>query len=359
MSDSKPHVAVIGAGVAGAACARFLSDAGLNVQVFDKSRGVGGRLATRRLDWPDATGTLHPAHFDHGAPCFSAHSSEFAGFTLQAQREGLLSRWTPRMAPGSEVPLSGADLWVPVPDMPALCRNLLANLPVQTSCTVDALRREPDGWSVQSLGADLNPGQRFAAVVIAIPPQQAALLLQPHQTAWAQHAQAQPMLPTWTLMGITNDDDGLSGWDLACPPSGPLAWVVRNDAKPGRVHVPGLAHWIVHATTAWSQIHLEAPTAEVQAVLQQALAQWLGRPLMWHHAATHRWRYASAIPSNTNAIANPHQWDASLGLGVCGDVLGGAGVEGAWLSARSLAEAIVASQPGSLNSIPPPNPVAR
>ena len=348
MSHSKAHVAIIGAGVAGAACARFLSDAGLKVQVFDKSRGVGGRMTTRRLDWPDAAGALHSARFDHGAPCFSAHSSEFAGFTLQAQSEGLLSRWTPRMAPGSEVPLSGADLWVPLPDMPALCRSLLADLPVQTSSMVDALRREPDGWSLESLGANLNSGlnppQRFTAVVIAIPPLQAAVLLQPYQTVWAQHAQALPMLPGWALMGVTDDDDVFSAWDLACPPVGPLAWVVRNDAKSGRVRVPGLAHWVVHATAAWSQAHLESSAAEVQAALQEALAQNLGQSLTWHHAVAHRWRYASVPHANTQV--KPYEWDASAGLGVCGDAWGGKGVEGAWLSGRALAKALLTSHQG-------------
>ena len=46
--SSPVSVAVVGAGLAGVACARGLQAAGVEVTVFDKSRGVGGRLATRR-----------------------------------------------------------------------------------------------------------------------------------------------------------------------------------------------------------------------------------------------------------------------------------------------------------------------
>lgn len=344
------RVAVIGAGLAGSVCAHLLADAGLEVRLFDKSRGVGGRMATRRATWAAPGGGERLARLDHGAPGFGAHAPEFVQFVEQAARDGLLSRWAPRMAPGSYVPLDDTALWVPVPDMPALCRTLLAGLPVHTGCTVDALQRGPAGWSVASEGATLGDG--FDAVIVAIPPQQAAALLRPHHDEWAQRAEALPMLPGWVLMAVTDEADPPPAWDLAWPTAGPLGCVVRNDAKPGRERVPGLAHWVVHATAPWSQTRLESPAAEVQAALQAAVARWLNRPLTWHHAAVHRWRYA-AVPRATTGTpaaavtAARCWWDADAGLGVCGDALGGAGVEGAWSSARALAALVTRREPGS------------
>ncbi|PTT75505.1 NAD/FAD-dependent oxidoreductase [Pelomonas sp. HMWF004] len=343
MKAAAARVAVLGAGLAGATCARMLTDAGFNVQLFDKSRGVGGRLATRRAEWTAPDSSLQRANFDHGAPGFNAHSQDFCAFVEQAHRDGLLARWVPSMAPGSYAPLDAPALWVPVPDMPALCRAIAAGLPLQTGCTVDGLRREHGGWCLLSAGETVST--ELDAVVLALPPPQAAALLAPHQLAWAQRLQAMPMLPGWTLMGTTTEPDpGANtdaGWGLGWPTSGPLAWVVRNDAKPGRIRTPGQAQWVLHATAAWSHTHLEAPAAEVQAALQQALAVWLGRSLDWQHVAVHRWRYAS-VP---RAAATPGRcwWDAGTGLGVCGDALGGAGVEGAWLSARALALAMTAA----------------
>jgi hypothetical protein len=345
MSAAGTRVAVIGAGMAGAACARFLADAGLDVQLFDKSRGVGGRMATRRADWTADDGGAHQARFDHGAPGFGAHSPEFVRFVEQAHRDGLLSRWVPRLAPHSGAPLDDRALWVPTPDMPALCRALLTGVPVQASCTVDALRRSAAGWSLESAGSTIAEG--FGSVIVAIPPQQAATLLRPHQADWARRAQALPMLPCWVLMGVAADEDRIPDWDLGRPASGPLAWVVRNDAKPGRERVPGTAHWVAHATASWSRTHLESPAADVRAALQAALDEWLGRSLQWHHAAAHRWRYASVARATPSAMATASRcwWDAASGLGVCGDALGGAGVDGAWCSARALAAAVVDQRP--------------
>jgi hypothetical protein len=351
MNRPGPRVAVVGAGMAGATCARLLADAGLQVRLFEKSRGVGGRLATRRAEWTAADGAARRARFDHGAPGFSAHVPEFVRFVEQAARDGLLARWQPRIAPGSYAPLDEPALWLPTPDMPAWCRALLSGLPLHCGCVVDALRRGPGGWSLESAGSTLGEG--FDAVLLALPLPQAAALLRPHRPEWAHRAEALPMLPGWALMGVTEDAQPVPAWDLAWPTSGPLAWIVRNDAKPGRERVQGQAHWVVHATAGWSRTHLEAPAAEVRAALQSALAACLGRPLAWQHAAVHRWRHAS-VPRATHpaapaAAVTPGRcwWDSASGLGVCGDALGGAGVEGAWCSARALAELVIRHGSGS------------
>ena len=332
MNRAAMRVAVIGAGIAGASCARQLASAGVEVQVFDKSRGVGGRLTTRRMDWPGADSQ---AAFDHGAPAFTAHAPAFAEFAAQAARDGILAPWPARAAPGSRPRLEQGTLWTPTPDMPALCRALLADLPLELNCQIDALRRAPDGWRLEAKGETVARG--YAAVVIAIPPAQAAALLEPHQPEWARQALALPMLPGWTLMGLASEAGAAEEWDIAWPDKGPLATVVRNHTKPGRQGIAGQCHWVAHAGSDWSARHLEAPAAQVQAELQQALADWLGWTPDWRYAAAHRWRYASAPAA---AAARPCWWDADTSVGVCGDAWGGGGVEGAWLSARVLASAI-------------------
>lgn len=349
------RVAVVGAGLAGAACARALADAGFEVQVFDKSRGAGGRMATRRAEWAGADGTAHPARFDHGAPGFSARVPAFARFVAQAEHDGLVARWSPRLAPGSYAPLDEAALWVATPDMPALARALLAGVPLHTGITVDALLRAPAGpggparWRLGSGGAAVGEG--FDAVVVAIPPPQAAPLVQPHHADWAARAQALSMLPGWALMAVTDEPDHATAWDLAWPATGPLGWVVRNDAKPGRTGVPGVAQWVAHATAAWSRTHLEAPAAEVQSMLQAALAEAIGRQPVWHHGAVHRWRYASVPRTHASDVARC-AWDADAGLGLCGDAWGGPGVEGAWLSGQALAQALI-GEPAAAGSTRP------
>jgi hypothetical protein len=349
MSIHEPQsIAIIGAGIAGAACGHALRPAGHSVHVFDKSRGPGGRLATRRVEWVDRQGQAHTTRLDHGAVGITARSAAFRACVDRAEQEGGLAEWAPRLAAGS-LPLECGDrVHVPVPDMPALCRRLLDGASSTWSFAVDRLQRGSSGWSVHAAGAQ-HPAL-FDAVLLALPPAQAASLLGPHRGDWARHASIVPMQPCWTLMGIADAPEPAAapapGWDLARPRTGPLAWVVRNDTRPGRARVPGQAHWVVHARSGWSRRHLEQPAAWVQAQLQAALSDWLGQAVDWQHCTVHRWRYALP-PSPAVASAAPCWWDGALGLGVCGDFLGGRGVEGAWLSAQALCAAVARQASGA------------
>jgi predicted NAD/FAD-dependent oxidoreductase len=266
----------------------------------------------------------------------------FQAFVDQAVAVGGLVEWAPTQAAGS-LPLEFGDRFhVPVPDMPALCRCLLDGTPTTWSFAVDRLQRDPLGWWVHA-GGERHPAH-FDAVLLALPPAQAASLLSEYRGDWARHASIVTMQPCWTLMGVAGAPEHalapLPGWDLARPPTGPLAWVMRNDTRPGRARAPGQAHWVVHARSGWSRRHLEQPTAWIQAQLQAALVDWLDCPVDWLYCAVHRWRYA--LPQvQSVAPAQPCWWDAAQGLGVCGDFLGGRGVEGAWLSAQSLCAAVV------------------
>ncbi|KQW43340.1 MULTISPECIES: NAD(P)/FAD-dependent oxidoreductase [unclassified Roseateles] len=333
------RVAVIGAGIAGATCAQALAQAGHAVHVFDKARGPGGRLATRRMAWVDASGQPCTTRLDHGALGLEARSPAFQAFIDDGVRAGWLAEWSPRLATGGRPLERGTRFHVPVPDMPELCRRLLQGITATWSCTVDNLHRNPLGWQVESAGQRL--GAPFDLVVLALPPAQAAPLLAPLQDEWARQAALSPMQPCWTLMGVaTTAGTAPPRWDLARPAAGPLAWVMRSDARPGRARMHGQAHWVAHARAGWSRAHLEQAPDWVAQQLRAALAEQLGGPVEWLHSTVHRWRYALP-PARRCAPAESCWWDAAQGLGVCGDFLGGRGVEGAWLSARSLATALL------------------
>lgn len=336
-SPSRFKVAVIGAGIAGASCAQALAAAGVSVHVVDKSRGAGGRLATRRLEWLDTQGQRRVAKVDHGAPAFAASDPAFQQFLADALPSGSHTAWSPRLAPGSR-PLDDAGrLFIPTPDMPSLCRGLLREIPATRSFAVDRLVPGPLGWQIEAAGSTL-PGH-FDVVVLALPPAQAAPLLAPHRRDWAQRASLALMQPCWTLMGVSHRTVQDLRWDVALPDQGPLAWVMRNDARPGRDASADEAHWVAHARAGWSRQHLEQPADWVLHQMQAALQEVLGEPIEWLHAVVHRWRYA--MPQPSGALPTPRcWWDGARGLGVCGDFFGGTGVEGAWQSAQALGDAM-------------------
>ena len=339
------RVAVIGSGLAGAACAAGLNRGDAQVTLFEKSRNVGGRMATRRAGWVDADSAEQSVTFDHGAHCFTPVRPRFKAAMARATAAGCVSEWRPKVH--AAWPALAGRCLIATPTMPALCSHLLEGATVHLNRTVRRLQRAADGgWYVAADGAPL--AGPFHHVALAIPPAQAAVLLAGHQDAWADALMAKRMEPCWTLMATTDDVDW--PWDAAEPARGPLAWVLRNDRVPGRTAPPGVAVWTAHATAEWSAAHLEEEPQAVVALLQAALRAQMprtgsgGRPIRFHHATVHRWRYAGpAIDCDDSFDSDEFWWDDALGLGVCGDFLAGGGVEAAWHSGDELADSMAAS----------------
>ena len=330
------RIAVIGAGIAGATCAASLHQAGLQVSLFEKSRGLGGRMATRRATWTSGDGTAQTADFDHGAPWFNARHPRFRAAMARAERVGAVHSWQPQVHAAWPAPRKRPS-FVAAPNMSALCRHVLGDVPLHNGHAVQRLQRDSQGWHLVLEGG-LSTGP-FDQVMLALPPAQAAVLLAGHQDGWADELVARRMHACWTLMAVTNDVDW--PWDAADIDRGPLARVVRNDRKPGRQPQMGQAHWVAHATPAWSAAHLEADPLEIAQSLGTALAALLpAGPLRWHHRAAHRWRYA--VPAEASQDSRDCLFDGDTGLGVCGDFFGAGDVESAWRSGDELADTVCA-----------------
>jgi renalase len=347
--NSPTRVAVIGAGLAGVACAASLQRGGLQVTLFDKSRGVSGRMATRRARWVGADGREQAAEFDHGAQHFTARHPRFRATVARARAAGVVVPWRSRLHAGFALGVD-LDTFVPTPGMPALCHHLAAGVPLRTEQPVQRLQRNAEGWwLVVASGATVGP---FDQVMLALPAAQAAVLLAGHHDAWADALAAVPMHACWTLMAATDEVDW--PWDATEPTRGALAWVLRNDRKPGRTAPPGVATWVAHATVAWSADHLEAEPTAVAETLSAALAALLpaGHGLRWHHRSVHRWRYA--VPAERVSDADECWWDPALGLGVCGDVFGGGQVEAAWRSGDELADTVLCGLEAEADVVPTP-----
>jgi predicted NAD/FAD-dependent oxidoreductase len=89
LSGALPTVAVIGSGLSGLSCERTLADHGFTVTVFEKSRGVGGRMATRRAE--------DNLSFDHGAQYFTARDSRFKRYVDSWLHDAIVAPWTGRI----------------------------------------------------------------------------------------------------------------------------------------------------------------------------------------------------------------------------------------------------------------------
>lgn len=310
-------IAIIGAGMAGLSCADALVAQGHAVHLFDKGRGPGGRMSTRRIDTPAGE-----AAFDFGAQYFTVRDAAFARLVQQWTDRGMATPW----------PAAGDGAWIGVPGMSALVKDMASRHHVTFGTRVVGLVREHAGkWHVLTEQGRHGP---YDSAVIALPAEQAAAILSLHDFAMARLALQAISQPCWTAMfAFGHAFDDVPG---VVRRHGDIAWAARNSAKPGR---SGPEAWVVQAEPDWSTRHLERTPEDVVPLLLRALGDALGRALPDPIVARgHRWRFALADATGHDAL-----WNAGLGLGVCGDWLVGPRVESAWLSGAALVRMMTAA----------------
>lgn len=312
------RVLVVGAGIAGLACARALSVAGVHVKVLDKGRSPGGRSTSRREG--DRT-------FDHGAPGFDATTDAMRTEVSRWEAAGVVRPWSP---PG-ETPS-----WVAAPTMGALAAYLADGIDVALGHAVTRVGRRGDVWS---LTTDDGAVHESDVLVLAVPAPQCASLLAntPEAREAATLAAGTPFEPCWAAM-VTLRTDAPAPFVTFRAADGAVAWAACEDTKPGRTATPAEERWTVHASTAWTHAHLEEAREDVADHLGAA---WLAtleavspRGATIASARAHRWRYARPARAGDG---EPSRGFADGTLVLCGDWLARPDIEGAWTSGSSAA----------------------
>ncbi len=323
MPKTAERIAIIGAGMAGLTCANQLISAGHEVILFEKSRGLGGRVCTRRSS---------DAHYDHGAQYFTCRDPAFQLEVDSWRQSGVIAAWEGKFAlwtNGQFQPtLSHATRWVATPTMSALGRFLAKGLTVQLESRVSRLEYDGGEWSVHL--TDETVVQGFTTCIITCPGPQASALI-PKGHPLAPLARQLEYGPCWAGL-FAFDDVVPSPFDAFHVDDHPLSWAARNNSKPGR---PTGERWVVHASPAWSAANLELDTHQAGQALLRAFVGII--PCQPSKVSTHRWRYALSRVRRGHAA----EFDAGTRLGLCGDALAQPKVEGAWLSGRAMAAAIV------------------
>ena len=302
-------IAVIGAGMAGAAAARRLSDAGAHVTIFDKSRGIGGRMATRRMDG---------GAFDHGAQFMRARGERFAARIAEWSAAGIVDLWD-------------EDRHVGVPAMNAPVKALIGDIPVVSAFTATTIARDGSRWRIADGAGEAS--EPFDIVVSAIPSPQAQPLLA--SAGWDPAGLAETSYaPCWSAM--FGYETPIEIEDYVALEDDTIAWIADNGSKPERALDKSCI--VVHATPEWSKAHLELEADEALAMLFMRFAGITGLMDEPSYGGAHRWRYAMV----EKPLGRTHLWNAQERLGACGDWCIGPRIEAAFDSGEGLAEAIIA-----------------
>ncbi len=312
--------------MAGLACATALRQSGLSVEVFEKSRGLGGRIATRRRE---------AGSFDHGAQYVTARGSRFETLLQRLGEAGSVAEWRPQGRENATASTAGVDqAWfVGTPGMSAMVKPLADGLRIHHNTRIASLQRPNGQWRLVTTDGDAL--EAFDAVAVTVPGPQASPLLAAHGGAFARIERA-AMAPCWAVM-MTFEAPIKGVGDVIRPDSGPVGWAARNSGKPGR-NGDGEA-WVVHAGPDWSRENLEQDAADVADHLKQAFASLLGNRVPEPaFLSAHRWRYALCeTPLQTTCLIGE---DGTLGA--AGDWCLGARVEAAFDSGWALGTRLAA-----------------
>ena len=321
---NRARIAVVGAGIAGLACARELARADARVTVFERARSPGGRLGTHRR-----------GNFavDHGAQYVTGRSRSFLRYLGIAGRAGAAAPWKPRILEDDRSWPEPIEEWhVGTPGMSALIRPLARGIDLRSGVTVHELLQSQRGWELQTDTGRIDG--IFDAIAVAVPAPQALKLLGGHGRGF-RHLTDVSMAPCWTAVMAFGDPLD-AGAEARRWTSGALSWASCDSSKPQRPE--GTQGWVVHASPAWSVENIEIDARDAaQALLREfgaALGTRLPDPLYLH---AHRWRHALV----ERPLGLPCLVDEEMAAGACGDWCIAPRVEAAYESGRTLAYSLL------------------
>ena len=330
-------VAIVGAGIAGLTAASALVATGRQVVVLEKSRGVGGRMATRRIG---------KAVCDHGAQQFAVKGRAFGRLVAEAESAGLVDSWC-RLFPAAKTsqgpvttPLdeAGHARWRGVRGMTALPKHLAASFSdsVRTQTRVTAISNEAGRVClVDEKGCILSAS---AAIVSAPVPQaidlfKAGGLMPPlvDPAAW-ELLSSITYEPCFSLMLVLDRPSLLPEPGGLQVETGPVAWITDNQQK-GISPVPSLT---IQARGDFSRKYFDDDPDEVTRLLTSQAAAWIdGDPAtVVIDSSLQRWKFAFPETVLKTPLV---PLSTSPAVVCCGDAFGGGCVENAASSGLAVA----------------------
>lgn len=320
-------IAVIGAGLSGLTFASSLN-AKAEVTVFEKSRGIGGRMATRYAEHYE---------FDHGAQYFTAKGKAFQKFLEPFFEKGIVRNWQPNLVTlskgGAKQRVSNHPSYVASPRMNALAKEMAADLKLVGNTHIGKVTGSAGAWElIDKEGSSLGV---FDEVVFAIPSHQAAVLM-PDNFKHLEQIKHAKMDACFSLMlGFENPLE--LEFDGAFVEGSSIGWISVNSSKPGR---PQGFSMMVQSENRWAEAHVDEDKDKVHAMLLEEASSLLNQDLSSaEHQVLHRWLYAS-----TSVAAGENFFhDEKNQLACIGDWCIKGRVEAAFDSGYRLAEKIASS----------------
>lgn len=323
------RVAIVGSGLAGLTAALRLQEKSVEVTVFEKSRGPGGRLAAKRV--PGGSADVGAQYFTIRDPAFEAFLNRYASSDAYAQWKG---RFGYQKTEGQWEPFPDEKRFVGTPRMTAISRALSSTVNVVAETRIAKFIKNGERYDLEN--TDGHRHGPFDAVIVTAPPAQTRDLLADSgltSLAATLDTPVKHVQPCWAVAA-----------HYAVPPfkefdgmrlnSDVLSWAANNSSKPGR-NDDG-QWWVLHGHSEWSRANENTPAETVAGKMIRAFHEATGASGRPDDVVTHRWLYAKSSGSDAPGCF----WFSEEHIGLAGDWLSGGRVEGAFESAEALVKAM-------------------
>ncbi|HTL89269.1 MAG TPA: FAD-dependent oxidoreductase [Leptolyngbya sp.] len=291
MLDSQFDIAIVGAGMAGLTCAQSLHQAGYKVVVVDKSRGLGGRMATRRLQ-----GT----HADHGVCYLKSKSPEFQRLLDQLVDRRVIRVWTDGIYELDELgqiqpPQHYTPCYATPNGISAIAKFLSIGLTLRLNHRVERIEA-CSGWQLHCESGEMISAN---AIVVAIPAPQAAVVCESIDPAFVAQLKSIRYSPCISTIAVypTEQQAEVKKLDwkaIVCPFDPDLGWIGIDSTKQIDPVQPAL---VIQSNARFATQYLDE--SDLQQVGERLLEraaelteQWFSSPEVLQ---VHRWRYAFPI----------------------------------------------------------------
>ena len=320
-------IAVVGAGLSGVSLASLIKNR-FEVKIFEKSRGVGGRMSTRKE---------HPYVFDHGAQYFKIKNEDFMNFVSELFYKKIIRPWNFRCAYFEKNTLKKIrffeekdNFFVGTPNMDSIVKHLSKNCNVLLNTKIVKIMRKKKKWYL--FDENNNTYGSYDWVILSLPAQQSFKLLDRHSPI-CSFVKPIKMKGCFSLMIGMNKSLDLN-FDSAIVQKKDISWLAINNSKPLRKNKFSL---LVNSCFDYASNNINTPKNLVLNHMLNETSMLIKKKFDINMIKLHHWMYVEAEnPPRENFFI-----DHDKKIAVCGDWFINSRVEGAFLSANELSKKII------------------